>query len=277
MYDFTGKQIKSAQPSEPVSVSGLNGIPEAGEQFITVESEKIARKIIDNRRGKVVQSSTQVGPVSLDEFFSRLQEGETQTLSMILKADVQGSLEPIVNSLEKLNTDEVSLEFLRAATGDITENDINLAAASDAVVLGFNVDVDPAAKVAASSRQVEINSYSIIYKLIEDVEKAMKGLLAPEFEEVVIGRAEVREVFHIRSIGAVAGCYMRTGEARRNASGRVIRDNQLLHTGEVGSLKHHQENVREIRAGFEFGVSINGWNDFEPADIIEFFVTQRSE
>ena len=124
---------------------------------------------------------------------------------------------------------------------------------------------------------MERNSYSIIYKLIEDVEKAMKGLLAPKYEEVVIGRAEVREVFHIRNIGAVAGCYMRTGEARRNASGRVIRDNQLLHTGEVGSLKHLQENVREIRSGFEFGVSIDGWNDFEPADIIEFFVTQRSE
>ncbi|GMQ79520.1 MAG: hypothetical protein BMS9Abin02_2117 [Anaerolineae bacterium] len=277
MYDFTGRQIRFAQPSEPVSVSGLNGIPEAGEQFITVGSEKIARKIIDERAGKVVRSSTQVAPISLEEFFSRLQEGETQTLSIILKADVQGSLEPIVNSLKKLNTDEVSLEFLRAATGDISENDINLAAASDAVVLGFNVDVDPAAKVAASSRQVEINSYIIIYKLIEDVEKAMKGLLAPEFEEVVIGRAEVREVFQIRGIGAVAGCYMRTGEARRNASGRVIRDNQLLFTGEVGSLKHHQENVREIRTGFEFGVSIEGWKDFEPGDIIEFFVTQRSE
>jgi translation initiation factor IF-2 len=171
----------------------------------------------------------------------------------------------------------VSLEFLRAATGDITESDINLAAASDAVVLGFNVDVDPAAKVAASSRQVEINSYSIIYKLIEDIEKAMKGLLAPEYEEIVIGRGEVREVFRIRGIGAVAGSYMRTGEARRNASGRVIRDNQLLHTGEVGSLKHHQENVREIRTGFEFGVSIEGWKDFEPGDIIEFFITQRSE
>ncbi len=277
MYDFTGKLIRFAQPSDPVSVSGLNGIPEAGEQFITVASEKIARKIIDERAGKVVQTSTQVAPISLEEFFSRLQEGETQTLSIVLKADVQGSLEPIVNSLEKLNTDEVSLEFLRAATGDITESDINLAAASDAVVLGFNVDVDPAAKVAASSRQVEINSYSIIYKLIEDIEKAMKGLLAPEYEEIVIGRGEVREVFRIRGIGAVAGSYMRTGEARRNASGRVIRDNQLLHTGEVGSLKHHQENVREIRTGFEFGVSIEGWKDFEPGDIIEFFITQRSE
>ena len=277
MYDFTGEPIKSAQPSEPVSVSGLNGIPKAGEQFVAVESEKIARRTIDEEEGEIIQSIAQAAPISLEEFFSRLQEGETQTLSIILKADVQGSLEPIVNSLEKLSSAEVSLEILRAATGDITENDINLAAASNAVVLGFNVYVDPAAKVAANSGQVEINIYRIIYKLIEDVEKAMKGLLAPEYEDVVIGRAEVREVFRIRSVGVVAGCYMRTGEARRNASARVIRDTELVHSGEVGSLRHHQENVREIRSGFEFGVSIDGWNDFETADIIEFFVTRRSE
>ncbi len=277
MYDFTGKKIKSAKPSEPVSVSGLNGIPEAGEQFTAVESEKVARRTIDNRKREIVPVYAQAAPISLDEFFSRLQEGEAESLSIILKADVQGSLEPIVSSLEKLNSGEVTLEILRSATGDITENDINLAAASNAVVLGFNVDVDPAAKVTANSRQVEINSYRIIYKLIEDVEKAMKGLLAPEFEDVVVGRAEVREVFRIRSVGAVAGCFMRTGEAKRNAGARVIRDTQLLYTGEVGSLKHLAENVREVRSGFEFGVSLDGWNDFESGDIIEFFVTQRSE
>ena len=277
MYDFTGKKIKSAKPSEPVSVSGLNGIPEAGEQFTAVESEKVARRTIDDRKREIVPVYAQAAPVSLDEFFSRLQEGEAESLSIILKADVQGSLEPIVSSLEKLNSGEVTLEILRSATGDVTENDINLAAASNAVVLGFNVDVDPAAKVTANSRQVEINSYRIIYKLIEDVEKAMKGLLAPEFEDVVVGRAEVREVFRIRSVGAVAGCFMRTGEAKRNAGARVIRDTQLLYTGEVGSLKHLAENVREVRSGFEFGVSLDGWNDFESGDIIEFFVTQRSE
>jgi len=169
----------------------------------------------------------------------------------------------------------VELDILRAATGDVTENDIMLAAASDAVVLGFNVEVDPAARVAASNEQVEINIYRIIYKLIEDVEKAMKGLLSPVYEEAIIGRAEVRQVFQIRSVGAVAGSYMRTGEARRNAKARVIRDRKLLFTGSVGSLKHLQENVREVRAGFEFGVSLDGWNDFEPGDILEFFVTRR--
>jgi translation initiation factor IF-2 len=277
MYDHTGKQIDSAGPSTPVSVSGLNGIPPAGEQVEKVESERAARKIIDERKlagPSILSKST---PVSLDEFFSRLQEGESKALNLIIKADVQGSLEPLVSSLEKLGTDEVELEILRAATGNISESDIMLASASDAVVLGFNVDVDPVAKVAASNENVEINIYSIIYKLLEDVEKAMKGLLAPVFKEVIIGRAEVRQVFRIRSAGTVAGSYMRTGEARRNASARLIRDSELLFTGPVGSLKHLQDNVREVKAGFEFGVSLEGWNNYQPGDILEFFVTKRAE
>ena len=276
MYDFTGKSIKTAGPSKPVSVSGLNGIPGAGEQFEVVESEKNARRIIDMREDEGSRVVAQPAPISLDEFFNRLQEGETQSLNLILKADVQGSLEPLVNSLEQLSSAEVTLQILHSSTGNVTENDIYLASASDAVVLGFNVDIDSAAKVAAASEQVEINIYSIIYKLIEDVDKAMKGLLAPEFVEVIIGRAEVRDVFQIKSVGAVAGCYMRSGEARRNARGRVIRGSQLLYTGDVGSLKHLQDNVREVRAGFEFGVSLEGWTDYAPDDIIEFFIVERA-
>jgi translation initiation factor IF-2 len=276
MYDFTGKSIKTADPSKPVSVSGLNGIPGAGEQFEVVESEKIARRIIDMREDEGSRVVAQPAPISLDEFFNRLQEGEAQSLNLILKADVQGSLEPLVNSLEQLSSAEVTLQILHSSTGNVTENDIYLASASDAVVLGFNVDIDSAAKVAAASEQVEINIYSIIYKLIEDVDKAMKGLLAPEFVEVIIGRAEVRDVFQIKSVGAVAGSYMRSGEARRNARGRVIRGSQLLYTGDVGSLKHLQDNVREVRAGFEFGVSLEGWTDYAPDDIIEFFIVERA-
>jgi translation initiation factor IF-2 len=277
MYDFNGRQVEEAEPSAPVSVSGLNGIPEAGEQFVTVESEKAARKIIDERQAAGAAPDDRRAPVSLDEFFNRLQEGEAKSLNLVVKADVQGSLEPLVSSLERLSAEEVSVEILRAATGNITESDIMLAAASDAVVLGFNVSVDPIAKVAATNEQVEIKIYSIIYKLIEDIEKAMKGMLAPEYDEVIIGRAEVRQVFRIRSVGVVAGSYMRTGEARRNSRVRVIRDNDLLHTGKVGSLKHLQENVRVIKAGFEFGVSVEGWNDFEPDDILEFFVVEQAE
>ncbi|MEJ2746350.1 MAG: translation initiation factor IF-2 [Anaerolineae bacterium] len=276
MFDFNGKRIKKAGPSTPVSVSGLSGIPDAGSQFETVESEKAARKLIAEREEENrVQPVGRSGPVSLDDFFSRLVEGETKSLSLIVKADVQGSLEPITNSLEKLSNDEVEVEILSAATGNITESDVMLASASEAIILGFNVEADPIARATASSEQVEINTYNIIYKLIEDVDKAMKGLLAPVYEDVIIGRAEVRQVFRIKGAGNVAGCFMRTGEARRNASARVIRGTTLLHTGPVSSLKHLHENVREVKAGFEFGVNVSGWDDYQPGDFIEFFVSQR--
>jgi translation initiation factor IF-2 len=278
MFDFRGKGVKKAEPSMPVSVAGLNGIPQAGEQFRVVESEKEARKLIaeeEERQRWAADETTRAA--SLDDFFTRLQGGETKTLNLVVKADVQGSLEPIVNSLEKLSTDEVAVEVLHAATGNISESDVMLAAASDAVILGFNVSVDSIARAAASSEQVDINTYSIIYKLVEDVENAIKGLFEPTYEDVLIGRAEVRQVFRIGGVGNVAGCYMRTGEARRNSKARLIRDNTLLHTGPVSSLKHLQENVREIKAGFEFGVNIRGWDDYQAGDILEFFVTQRVE
>ncbi|HSG15759.1 MAG TPA: translation initiation factor IF-2 [Anaerolineae bacterium] len=279
MFEFRGRPVLSAGPSTPISVSGLSGMPEAGDQFVVAESEKIARRLIDQDAQRETQLDARRAPISLDEFFSRLQEGSAKSLNLVIKADVQGSLEPLVSSLERISQDEeeVALEILRAATGNISESDIMLASASDAVVLGFNVDVDPAAKVAASNEQVEITIYSIIYKLLEDVEKAMKGMLTPELRETIIGRAEVRQVFRIRSVGVVAGSYMRTGEARRNARARVIRDMDLLHTGDVASLKHLQENVREVKTGFEFGVSIEGWTDYEPGDIVEFFILERSE
>ncbi|MBW1812011.1 MAG: translation initiation factor IF-2, partial [Deltaproteobacteria bacterium] len=240
MYDYLGKQIKSAKPSTPVSISGLSSIPRAGEQFIRVTSEKVARRMVEDMEARYAQPEQVQAPISLDEFFNRLQEGESKTLNLIVKADVQGSLEPLVNSLEGLSNEEVSVDILLASTGNVTENDIMLAAASEGVILGFNCDIDPAAKVAAASEQVEIKYYKIIYKMIEDVEKALKGLLTPEFEEVIIGRAEVRQVFRIRSAGIVAGSYMRTGEALRNSRARVIRNSQLLHSGHVGSLKHLQ-------------------------------------
>jgi len=276
MYNYNGQPIEEAGPATPVSVSGLDGIPIAGEQFVVVESERVARHIVDDQGKPASSLDERRAPVSLDEFFSRLQEGDTKSLSLVIKADVQGSLEPIVTSLERLSTEEVEIEILRSATGNITENDIMLAAASDAVVLGFNVDVDPAARVASSNEGVEINIYSIIYKLIEDVEKALKGMLAPVFKESIIGRAEVREVFRIRSVGTVAGCYMRTGEARRNARARVIRNAELLYSGNIASLKHIQENVREVKTGFEFGVAIEGWTDFKSGDILEFFIVERA-
>jgi translation initiation factor IF-2 len=276
MFDFMGNAIEEAGPSTPVSVAGMNGIPEAGDQFTIAESEKAARRIIAEEEERLrTEPVSRRAPVSLEDFFERLQEGESKTLPLVVKADVQGSLEPIINSLERLGSDEVGIEILHAATGNITESDVMLASASDAIILGFNVTADAIARAAANSEQVEIKYYSIIYKLLEDVEKALKGLLQPVFEDSVIGRAEVRQIFNIRGLGNVAGSYMRTGEARRNAQARLIRDGQLLHAGEVGSLKHLHENVREVKSGFEFGVSISGWNDYSPGDIIEFFVKKK--
>lgn len=277
MFDYLGQRVEEARPGTPVSVSGLNGIPTAGDQFEVVESEKAARKIVAERELEEATAPSRRSTASLEEFFSRLQEGEMQTLNLVIKADVQGSLEPIVSSLERVSheSDEVELEILHASTGDISESDIMLASASEAVVLGFNVEAGPAARVAAANEGVEVKTYTIIYKLIEDVENAMKGLLEPEYEEVIIGRAEVRATFEISGVGTVAGSYMRTGVARRNARARVIRDSTLLHSGPVGSLKHLQDNVREVKTGFEFGVSVDGWNDFEAGDIIEFFTREK--
>ncbi|PID87215.1 MAG: translation initiation factor IF-2 [Chloroflexi bacterium] len=280
MFSFRGKKIKKAKPSTPVSVSGLKDIPQAGDQFQVVKSEKEARKMINDlqsaSRPTVGRPS---GVMSLDDFFSRLQEGDSKTLNLVVKADVQGSLEPIVNSLEKIGEDneEVAIEILLSATGNVTESDVMLASASNAVIMGFNVGADPIALTAAQNEGVEINNYSVIYKLFEDVEKALKGLLDPVYEDVLIGRAEVRAVFKIRGVGNIAGCFMRTGIARRNASARLIRNGRLLFTGSVGSLKHLQENVREVKTGFEFGVSIEGYSDYKPGDFIEFFTTQRVE
>ena len=278
MFDYRGNRIKEAGPSTPVSVSGLNGLPAAGDQFEVVENEKVARKIAAERQLEAGGGETERRGISLDEFFNRLQEGETKTLNLIVKADVQGSLEPLVTSLEKLNTDNeaVELEILHASTGNITESDIMLASASDAVVLGFNVDVDTAARLTATNENVRSSS-NVIYKLLEEVELAMRGLLGPSYRETIIGRAEVRAVFQISGVGTVAGCFMRTGVARRNAQARIIRNTQLLHTGPVSSLKHLQENVREVRTGFEFGVSIGGFSDYQAGDIIEFFEIQRVE
>ncbi|MCP4359677.1 MAG: translation initiation factor IF-2 [Chloroflexi bacterium] len=280
MYDFKGKRVKEAPPATPVSVSGLNGIPEAGDQFTVVKSEKEARRLIaetqeDARTGDV---QVQVG-ISLEDFYSRLIEGDAKTLNLIVKADVQGSLEPILGSLEKIGqeNDEVSLEILLSGTGNITESDVMLASASQAVVIGFNVNADPIARNAANSEQVEIKIYNIIYKLFEDIQKALKGMLAPTYEDVIIGRAEVRQVFKIRGVGNIAGSYMRTGMAQRNAYGRVIRNGNLLHEARVNSLKHLAENVREVRSGFEFGFSLENFQDYRPGDLVEFFVSKKVE
>ncbi len=274
MYDWNGNRVKEAGPSMPVQVSGLNGAPSPGDQFKTVESEKVARKIAHEiESNKKAAKSTRT---SLDDFFRQLEGGgESKILRVIVKADVQGSLEPIVSSLNKIENEEVQLEILRADTGNVSESDVMLASASEAVILAFNSSTDSAAKLAAVSDGIEIREYNIIYRLLEDIEKAMRGLMAPRFEQVVIGRAEVRAIFRIRKIGNIAGCLMRQGEGRRNANGRVIRGKKLLADGKISSLKHLQDDVREIREGFEFGVQVADFENYEEGDIIEFYITRQ--
>ncbi|HFC11499.1 MAG TPA: translation initiation factor IF-2 [Anaerolineae bacterium] len=275
MYDFRGKQIKSAGPATPVSVSGLNGVPSAGDQFEVVKSERVARKLVSELKHAAVGISTAQRTTALEDFFGQLQSGDSKTLNLIVKADVAGSLEPIVSSLNKLSSDEVEVEILRAATGAVSRSDVMLASASNAIILAFNTTVDAAGEIAAASTGVDIKKYSIIYKMFEDVEKALEGMLDPVYEWKLIGRAEVRASFRIKGVGNIAGCYMRTGRAERNATARLIRNMELKYEGKIRSLKHLQENVKEVRQGFEFGVTIRGWNNYKEGDIIEFMIEER--
>ncbi|MGD9317139.1 MAG: translation initiation factor IF-2, partial [Anaerolineae bacterium] len=257
MLDHRGEMVEAAPPAMPVQVMGLSDVPKAGDFFEVVESEREARALAEEQaeRERLAESRpTQARPLSLDDIFSRLQAGEAIELNLILKADVDGSMEPIVNSLEMLGTDEHKVNILSQGIGRISESDIMLASASQAIVIGFHVDVDEAARRVAEIEGVDIRLYNIIYKLIEDVDKALKGMLEPVYEKVVIGHAEVRAVFGIRRRGNIAGCYVTDGEVTRNAWVRVYRDDEELFDGQLDSLKRFQEDVTEVRAGFECGV-----------------------
>jgi len=278
MSDYRGGPVQEAPPAMPVQVMGLSDVPKAGDIFRVVESERRARSLAEEEAER--QRLAEVRPVqprirSLDEILSRLQAGETLELNLILKADVQGSLEPIVNSLEKLGADDQSVRILHQGIGRISESDVMLASASEAIVIGFHVDVDEAARRAAAQEGVDIRLYNIIYKLIEDVDKALKGMLEPVYEKVVIGHAEVRAVFQIRRRGKIAGCYVTDGEVARNAWVRVYRDEEELFDGRLDSLKRFQEDVAEVKAGFECGLAIAGFDEFEEGDVLEFYREER--
>ncbi|GAB4531166.1 MAG: hypothetical protein Fur0018_18920 [Anaerolineales bacterium] len=276
MFDYLGKPIRKAGPSTPVSVMGLRDVPGAGELFEVVENERQAREILLQRADEEGGKTQQRQAMSLEQLFSRLQSGEISELRLIVKADVQGSIEPIVTSLQDLATDEVKINVLHASTGNIGENDVMLATASDAVVLGFNVQADSAAQKLAEAENISVRTYDIIYRMLEDVEKAIKGMLAPEFEEEMIGHAEVRAVFAVRG-GQVAGCRVLDGVIRRNAKARLLRQGEIIHEGELASLKHHQEDVREMRQGFECGINLKNYNDYQPGDIIECYIVKKKE
>jgi len=276
MFDFRGRKIRKAGPSTPVSVMGLNDVPQAGDLFQVVSSEREAREKIEARiQAQQNAPAAAKSVTSLEQLFDRFQAGEVRELRLIIRADVQGSLEPIINSLNEMSEGDIKINILHAETGNIGESDIMLASASDAIVIGFNVQADSAARRLAEAEGVSIRLYDIIYRLTEDIEKALKGMLEPEEKETVIGHAEVRQIFHIKKVGNVAGCRVVDGEVRRNARIRVLRGGQSVFEGSVASLKHEQDDVREVRAGFECGLSIKGFDAFQIGDILESYTVEK--
>jgi translation initiation factor IF-2 len=274
MFDYQGNAIETAPPSTPVSALGLSDVPEAGELFTVIGSDKEARAIISEREKQEAVAPTGAVAMSLDQIFEAFQAGEAQELRLVVKADVQGSLEPVVSSLNELNVGDIGINVLHSATGNISRNDVMLAAASGAIVVGFNVTSDQAARQIAEVEGIDIRIYDVIYRLTEDVEKALKGMLEPERRVVEIGKAEVLEVFRIPKLGNIAGCRVLEGELRRNAQMRVVRADEMLHEGAVSSLRHEKDDVREIREGFECGVGLKGFDDFQQGDHLVAFVEE---
>jgi translation initiation factor IF-2 len=276
MFDQRQKRVTKAPPSTPVVVMGLSTLPEAGDLFQVVPSEKEGRITVAERKAER-EAKKNVKRATLEELFDRYKSGEAKELRLILKADVQGSLEPITNELDKLSKQQkdISVKVLHAETGNITESDIMLAAASNAVVMGFDVGIDQGARRAADAEGVSIRLYNIIYRMVEDVEKALKGLLEPELVERVIGKAAVLAVFKVSKGGTAAGCRILDGEIRRNASVRLIRAGEEVITTEVSSIRREKEDVREAREGMECGITFKNFEEFEVGDLIECFVMEK--
>ena len=275
MFDDMGKKIKSAGPSIPVEVLGLSEVPAAGDRFVVVKDEKTARNMAEIRKDKIKTESHQTSHrVSLEDLYSQIQEGKVKELSIIVKADVQGSVEAIRQSLEKLSTDDVKVRVIHGAVGAITETDITLAAASNALMIGFNVRPDSNAIAAAERDGVDIKTYRIIYDAIEDVKSAMIGMLDPEYKEVVNGKAEVRMTYKISNVGTIAGCYVTDGKIVRNSELRVIRDGIVIFESVLASLKRFKDDAKEVNKGYECGLSVERFNDLKEGDIIESFTME---
>jgi translation initiation factor IF-2 len=274
--DFKGKPVKKAGPSTPVAVLGLSDIPAAGDIFQVVDSEREARQIVNERLESAKSQAQSRKKVSLEELFANVQAGEAKELNLIVKADVQGSLDPIMTELNKLGQGEIGIKILYAEAGNIGENDVMLASASKAIVIGFNVQADVAARRLAEKEGVDIRLYEIIYRMTEDIEKALKGMLEPVMVETVIGRAQVLQVFSASKFGKVAGCKVTDGELRRGARVRLYRGTDLVFEGELSSLRHEKEDVKEIRQGFECGVGFKSFNDIQPGDQLICYVIEKS-
>ena len=276
MKDDKGKRVKSAGPSTPVEIMGLTDVPEAGDTFYEVKDEKTAKHLIERRkrqaREKSINATTKI---TLDNLFTQMEEGKLKTLNLIVKADVQGSVEAVKQSMEKLTNEEVRVKVIHAATGGVNESDVTLAKVSNAIIIAFNVRPNPTAKERAEKEEVEIKQYSVIYKAIEEVESAMKGLLDPKFQEKVIGNAEVRQTFKISNVGTIAGAYVLSGKMERNAGVRIIREDVVIHEGKLATLKRFKDDAKEVTKGFECGIQIEDFNDVKEGDIIEAFVMEQ--
>ncbi len=277
LIDDKGDNVKEAAPSMPVQVLGFDSVPGAGDEFRVTDKSRTARDIAEQRELRFraadqrrTSSATGTG-AKLEDIFEQIQRGETATLNLVLKTDMQGSLEAVTESLRKLEREDVKLSFVHRAVGGITENDVSLAAASSATIIGFNVRPDRGARALAESEDVEIRTYEIIYKLLEDIESAMVGMLAPEFEEVITGEAEVMEIFRVPRIGAIAGCQVRHGTITRGSKVRFLRDGVIIWKGAITSLRRFKDDVREVHAGFECGIGLSNNQDLRPGDLIETF------
>lgn len=278
MVNDKGRRIKEAGPSTPVEITGLSDVPQAGDRFIVFEDERKAREIAEKRANKLRQSERAANArVTLDDLFSQIQQGQMKELNVIIKADVQGSVEALKGALEKIEVEGVRVRIIHSAVGAITESDIILASASNAIIIGFNVRPEAAAKITAENEKVDIRLHSVIYKAIEEIEAAMKGMLDPEYKEHVLGQAEVRETFRISKVGTIAGCMVTSGKMVRGSQVRVIRDGIVVHEGQMASLKRFKDDVREVAEGYECGISLQNYNDIKEGDIIEAYVMEAVE
>ncbi len=276
MVSSRGERVKHAAPSTPVEIIGFGGVPEAGDEFMAVADEKLARQVVEERAAKARASMVKNSSAStLEELYSKLEQGEVKDLNIIIKADVQGSVEAVKQSLEKLSNAEVRVRTIHSGVGAITENDVMLAGIDGAIIIGFNVRPDAKAREAANRDGIDIRYYRVIYQAIEDIEKAMKGLLSPEFRENVLGHAEVRNVFKITGVGIVAGSYVTDGKLQRNAQVRLLRDNVVVYEGKLSSLQRFKDAVKEVADGYECGVCLENYTDIKEGDVIECFVMEE--
>ncbi|WP_343337710.1 Translation initiation factor IF-2 [Terrisporobacter petrolearius] len=278
MINSKGKRVKTAGPSTAVEILGLSEVPQGGDQFVAVPSDKIARNVAEKRqhiaREEMLKSNQRM---SLDQFFEQMNEGQVKELNIVIKADVQGSVQAVKQSLEKLSNDEVAVRVIHGGVGAINESDVMLAAASNAIIIGFNVRPVPSAESLAEKESVDVRSYTIIYKAIEDIQAAMSGMLDPEYRDEDTGKAEIREVYKISGVGTVSGCYVTSGKIFRNGKVRIVRDGIIIHEGEIQALKRFKDDVKEVNNGYECGMSFVNYNDIKVGDIVEAYVTKEIE